>query len=448
MADIPTLNEYLRAMESGRASATSLLEECLRNIADHDDGSVHTAVFEATARATADACDRLRGAGVPQGRLAGLPIAIKVLFDVQGAVTHAGSRVLADAAPATADAAAVARLRRAGAVLTGHTNMTEFAYSGLGLNPHYGTPANPHDRDRIPGGSSSGAAVAVALGMAAAALGTDTGGSVRIPAAFCGLVGFKPSQGRVPLRGALPLSNSLDSVGPIAPSVECCARLDAVLSGAAPAPLEPGSVHGLRLAVPEHYLLDDVEPAVENAYERALRALGEAGAVLRPMPMTELYELAELMEGGGFTAAEGYHLHCRWLDGQPDRYDPRVRVRLQRGAGISAADYLELCRRRAAQAARMDKLLRDVDAVVAPTTPVLPPRFAELERDEDYARLNLLVLRNPTVANLLDLCGISLPCQRAGELPVGFMLMARNGADRRLLRQAAAVEAVLEAARE
>ncbi|SHF53696.1 aspartyl-tRNA(Asn)/glutamyl-tRNA(Gln) amidotransferase subunit A [Modicisalibacter ilicicola DSM 19980] len=439
----PTLNTLLKRLQSRQHNATELLDDCLARIAERDDGRIHTALFEASARAQAEACDRLYREALPQGPLAGLPIAIKALFDVTGAVTHAGSRLLADAPPATRDASAVERLRQSGAILTGHTNMTEFAYSGLGLNPHYGTPDNPVAPGRIPGGSSSGAAVAVAEGMAAAALGTDTGGSVRIPAAFCGLVGFKPSQYRVPLEGALPLSCSLDSIGPIAPSVDCCARLDAVLSGE-PMPA-PGldSVKGLRLAVPGHYLLEDIDSTVAVAFERALASLSAAGAVIREIPLPQLLELPELLEGGGFTAAESYHVHRDWLAEHCDRYDPRVGSRIQRGADLSAADYLELQRRRRFQVARMDRLLQDVDALVSPTVPVVPPLFVALEQDEDYSRTNLLVLRNPTAGNLLDLCAISLPCHWPDELPVGLMLMARNGMDHALLRQAAGVEAVL-----
>lgn len=444
----PKLAELLQGLRAGQLSSIELLEGCLDRIRERDDGSTYTAVFEASARAQVEACDRLLREALPPAPLAGLPIAIKALFDVAGATTHAGSRLLADTSPARCDAAAVWRLRQAGAIFTGHTNMTEFAYSGLGLNPHYGTPQNPRAPGRIPGGSSSGAAVAVAEGMAAAALGTDTGGSVRIPAAFCGLVGFKPSQRRVPLEGALPLSSSLDSIGPIAPSVDCCARLDAVLS-AGPAPL-PGltSVEGLRLAVPRHYLLEDMDDTVATAFDRALASLSKAGVVIREVALPELLELSALLEGGGFTAAESYHVHRDWLSQQPDAYDPRVSSRIQRGATISAADYLELKHRRRVQVARMERVLQDFDALISPTVPVVPPRFIDLERDEDYARTNLLVLRNPTVGNLLDLCSITLPCHLPDELPVGLMLMARNGEDLTLLRQAAGVEAVLDRARD
>lgn len=437
------LEQLLLAQRQGRLSAEAMRSEALAAISEHDDGRIHTALFERTSLAEARAADLLQQAAVPQAPLAGLPIALKVLFDVAGAVTHAGSRLLADAPPATRDAAVVRRLRRAGAVLTGHTGMTEFAYSGLGLNPHYGTPANPLDPERIPGGSSSGSAVAVARGMAAAAIGTDTGGSVRIPAAFCGLTGFKPSQRRLSLEGVFPLSPSLDSVGPIARSVACCARLDAVMAGEAPwvpQPLDPGS---LRLAIPQSYVLDGMDAAVSASFTAAVDVLSRAGARIRDVPARELLDLPQLAAGGGFTAAESYHLHQHWLAEQGDLYDPRVRVRIEKGASLTAADYLELQQARRRQMADADRLLQEIDAWLLPTVPIVPPRFAELEDDAEYGRLNLLTLRNPTVGNMLDLCGITMPCHAPGELPVGLMLLARNGADEALLRCAATVESVL-----
>src|SRR5699024_882815 len=269
----PTLAERLAALDNGETSATSLLDEALATAAEPNARAVYTRFFEQTAHAEAQAVDIQRDAGVPTGPLAGLPVAVKDLFDVAGQVARSGSRLLADQPPATEDAAAVRRLRQAGSVIVGHANMTEFAYSGLGLNPHYGTPPNPLDEARIPGGSSSGSAVAVARGMAAAGLATDTGGSVRIPAAFCGLVGFKPTQSRIPNAGMFPLSTTLDSIGPIAPSVDCCARMDAVLSGQSPTPIQPTQMRELRLMLPDRYVLDDMDAMVSDAFDRALQAL-------------------------------------------------------------------------------------------------------------------------------------------------------------------------------
>ncbi|KMQ75893.1 amidase [Marinobacter subterrani] len=440
----PTLQALLDGMRDGLWRSTDLLDACFSSIDSKDNPAarVYTKRFDRTARAEAAAADRLKAGGVPPGELAGLPIALKALFDVAGEITHSGSRGWQ--APASQDALIVSRLRRAGAVITGHTNMTEFAYSGLGLNPHYGTPDNPLAPGRIPGGSSSGAAVAVAQGMAAAAIGSDTGGSVRIPAAFCGLVGFKPSQQRIPRDGTFPLSDSLDSIGPIARSVDCCARLDAVLSGRSYQPLAPAGVRGLRFVVPSDYMLDNMDETVARAFSRSLKSLRDAGASIIEAPAPVLSAIPELMEGGGFTAAESYFVHRQWLAEHGELYDPRVRSRMERGAAISAADYLELCRRRQQRKQQADRWLRDYDGLLAPTVPVVPPRFDEVTRDEDYARLNLLVLRNPTVANMLDLCALSLPNHTPDELPSGLMLVGRNGSDRELLRQAAALEALME----
>lgn len=437
-----TIIDAINAFDTREVTASEILNECLAGCSEDD--SVYTALFTETARAEAEAADHLRAAGVPAGPLAGVPISIKSLFAVAGHCTHAGSRVLAQQPPSHTDAAAVTLLRRAGAVLTGHTNMTEFAYSGLGLNPHYGTPTNPHDSKRIPGGSSSGAAVSVARGQALAAIGTDTGGSLRIPAAFCGLVGFKPSSQRVSLDGALPLSRTLDSVGPIAHSVADCARLDTVLIGE-PDDIEfaPDKVAGLRLGIPDRYMLRDMDETVSRAFTRSIDALKWAGAYVTIVELPELDALGELLAGGGFTAAESYYLYQSWLVERSCDFDPRVKDRIQRGAEMTAADYIALQVARRRQIAQMDRRLATVDALISPTVPMIAPRFDDLTQDAAYTRENLRVLRNPSVGNLLDLCGISLPCHQPGELPVGLMMLTRNGGDRRLLRQAAGVEALL-----
>lgn len=439
----PTLQALLEGMRDGRWQSTDLLDACFSTIDSKDNPAarVYTKRFDRTARAEAAAADRLKAGGVPAGELSGLPIALKALFDVAGEVTHSGSRGWQ--AAARQDALIVSRLRRAGAVITGHTNMTEFAYSGLGLNPHYGTPDNPLAPGRIPGGSSSGAAVAVAEGMAAAAIGTDTGGSVRIPAAFCGLVGFKPSQQRIPRDGTFPLSDSLDSIGPIARSVDCCARLDAGLSGSQYRPLAPTALKGRRYVVPSDYMLDGMDETVARAFSRSLKSLSDAGASIIEAPAPVLSALPELMEGGGLTAAESFFVHRQSLVDHGDQYDPRVRSRIERGAALSAADYLELLRRRRERKKQADAWLRDYDGLLSPTVPVVPPRLEELASDEQYARLNLLILRNPTVANLLDLCAITLPNHEPDEMPGGLMLIGRNGTDKALLRQAQAIENVL-----
>lgn len=438
------LSSLLDGIHQNQWHASQLLATCLANSDRHDDpdNQIYTARFDQTAKAEAAAIDTLQNGGVPLGELAGLPIALKVVFDVAGEVTHSGSKWWTRAA--RSDALIVSRLRRAGAVITGHTNMTEFAYSGLGLNPHYGTPANPLVPGRISGGSSSGSASAVAYGMAAAAIGTDTGGSVRIPAAFCGLVGFKPSQQRIPREGLFPLSDSLDSIGPIARSVECCARVDAVMAGHRWQPQTPVDLRGRRFVVPTNYMMDDVSPAVLYAFNRSLGKLRDCGAHIVEAKVPVLDRLSELARGGGFTAAESYHLHRDWLQQQGDEYDPRVRSRMENGASISAADYLELLHRRTERKTQADAWLASYDGMLAPTVAVEPPRLTDLESDDEYSRLNLLVLRNPTVANLLDLCAITLPNHHAGDLSSGLMLMGRNGADQALLGTAQAMEKALQ----
>ena len=440
-----TILDLAADLAAGRTTSRALTEQALARIEDPS-GEGQRAFLHVDREAAltmADASDRLRAHGVAPSPLAGLPISIKDLFDVAGQVTTAGSVVLKDAAPAATDAPVVARVRAAGGVPIGRTNMTEFAFSGIGANPHYGTPGNPHDRARVPGGSSSGAAVSVADGMAVAALGTDTGGSVRIPSAFCGITGFKPTQKRVPLDGAAPLSFSLDSIGPLAASVACCAILDSVLAGEQIRLPDELPFTGLRFAVPRQYVLDDLDDAVASAFEATLSRLSAAGAAITDIPLAELHEIPQLSANGGFPAAEAYAWHRDLLDRAGDRYDPRVGSRIRRGTEISAADYIDLVNARADLIARVHRLTAPFDAVLMPTVAILAPRMADLEADDDYYRINLLSLRNCTVGNFLDRCAASLPCQAPGDLPVGLMIMGEHGADHRILSIAAAVEAAL-----
>jgi aspartyl-tRNA(Asn)/glutamyl-tRNA(Gln) amidotransferase subunit A len=333
-------------------------------------------------------------------------------------------------------------VRAAGFILIGRTNMTEFAYSGLGLNPHYGTPLSPFERQRgrAPGGSSSGAAVSIAEQMAYGALGTDTGGSCRIPAAFCGIVGFKPTARRVPVSGVFPLSPTLDSVGPLAASVACCAVLDAVLAGEPAATLDAVGLRGRRFAIPTHYALDSLDLHVARSFEQAIRRARSAGAEVTEIPLAELDELPGINRKGSFSGPEAYALHRERLESQGALYDPRVLVRLQRGREQTAAEYLELIRARADLQRRVDQSLTEFDAVLLPTTPIIAPLLKDLESDEAYLRTNQMTLRNTSVTNFLDRCAISLPCHDTGTAPVGLMLMGANGSDRRILAMAAAVE--------
>ena len=365
------------------------------------------------------------------------------MFDVAGDTTTAGSRVLANAPAAEADATIVARLKRAGAVIVGRTNMTEFAYSGVGLNPHYGTPKNPYRRDAalIPGGSSSGAAVSVSDGMAAVAIGTDTGGSVRIPAALCGLVGFKPTAQRVSMDGVLPLAPSLDSVGPIGPTVDCCARVDAVLAGEVYEPIAHVELSGLRLGVLQGYVLDALDTATADAFDRALAVLSAAGAKLEP---AEFAALARIPASNQTAATEAYAWHRTLLEHSSHLYDPHVSARILHGAGVLAADYLDLMRARREIVREAARAFDGFDAILLPTTPRVAPPIAALEQSNDvYFDVNGAMLRNTSIFNFLDGCGLSVPCHPRGSAPVGLMIAGLGGWDARILRTGAAIEAEL-----
>ena len=430
--------EILTALETGQTTAAALLDTALQRARDAsgEGGRVFTALMEDSARAEAAASDGLRKAGIPPRPLEGLPISVKDLFDVKGAVTTAGSKVLASEPPAEADAPVVARLRAAGAVIVGRTNMTEFAYSGLGINPHYGTPANAWDRasKRIPGGSSSGAAVSVTDGMASVGLGTDTGGSVRIPSGLCGLAGFKPTQSRVPIAGAVPLSTSLDSIGPLAPTMDCCVRVYQVLAGEPQRAIPALPVKGLRLAVPQDFVLDDLDEATAAAFQAALSRISEAGATIVDLSLPELLELPVVNAKGGFTAPESYALHERHILRDPDAFDPRVISRMRRASEQSAADYFNLVNARTDLRARVAAKTSAFDAVLMPTTPRIAPPIADLVADDAvYGAINMAMLRNCSVGNFLDRCASTIPVHQAGSAPVGLMIMGETLADDRVL---------------
>lgn len=427
-----------------KPSAGERLEQALQRIGEAQGEGAHTclSVYRDAASAAADASDARARAGVTLGPLDGAIVSIKDLFDVAGEVTRAGSKVLFDEGKvASRDAPVVQRLRAAGAIIVAKTNMSEFAFTGLGINPHYGTPANPADRARVPGGSSSGAAVSVADGFCEIAIGSDTGGSVRIPASFCGVTGFKPSRQRVPTEGAFPLSYTLDSIGPLAKTVAECAQADAVMAGDAPWTLDAAPLAGLRLGVAQGLPLENLDDTVGRRFPEALDRLERGGARLSYEKLPLLDEMMQVLRVS-ILVAEVYSIHKERLARQGDDIDQIVRARVSKGADIGAADYINAVRARAALIRAMDARLADLDALVLPSTPIVAPRIDEVGNPKDFMARNAMALRNTTIANFFDLTAISLPLPRDGGLPTGLMLFARNGHDRRLLRIAAAVEKV------
>ena len=463
---LPTIAQLQTDLQDGVVSSVALTQQALAKAqaADGEGAKTFTKLYAEQALLAAQASDLLRQSGVVRSPLEGLPVSIKDLFDVAGEPTLAGSRVLAGAAPATRSAHVVERLLQAGAVLVGKTNMTEFAFSGLGLNPHYGTPASPWQKAqlrRIPGGSSSGAGVSVAEGMAALAIGTDTGGSVRIPSAFCGLTGFKPTARRISMRGVLPLSASLDSVGPLGASVHCCAVADAVLSGEwgnaqgagmaasldAQGALPARALSQLRFLVPSNLVLDGADAHVRQSFARALERLRQAGAAIATQAVPAFEQLAHINHKGGFTCAQAWHWHQSLLQNHADAYDPRVASRIARGQDMSAADYLDVQQARAPWIASVAAQMQGFDAMLMPTTPVIAPSIEALENDDAlYYATNALILRNPTLINYLDGCALSLPCHAAGQAPVGLMVAGLAMHDAHILAVGQAVERCLQAA--
>jgi len=442
-----TVAQLSADLAAGKTSSRDLVEQALARIGDRaGEGSrAFLKVYTEAARADADHADRLRKAGVRRSPVDGLPVSLKDLFDVAGDVTMAGSKVMAGSPKAQADAPAVARLRAAGAVLIGRTNMVEFAFGGVGLNPHYGTPKNPYDRrsGRVPGGSSSGAAVAQADGMAVMSLGSDTRGSIRGPAALCGVTGWKPTAHRVPREGAFPLSFTLDSIGPLANSVACCAAYDAVLAGERGAALPSLDIRGLRLLLPRSSALEDLDREVESAFDSALNRLRKAGALVTEVRVPAFDRQAEYFKGGGYAGAEAYHIH-RAREARIGEYDPRVGKRVLLGQSLSASDYLGFSDLRAAFIAEVERVVAGFDAFVMPSVPCIAPTIAEADAsDEDYFRWNMRILRNNGLVNFLDGCGASLPCHAPGAAPVGLMVCGVAGTDRHTLAAAATIERAL-----
>jgi aspartyl-tRNA(Asn)/glutamyl-tRNA(Gln) amidotransferase subunit A len=442
-----TVAQLAADLDAGRTSSRELTEQALARIDDRagEGARVFLKIYADAARAEADHSDRLRNLGVRRSAVDGLPVSLKDLFDLAGEVTRAGSKIRNDSAKADRDAAAVARLRAAGAVFIGRTNMTEFAFGGLGLNPHYGTPRNPYDRKtgRVPGGSSSGAAVAQADGMAVMSLGSDTRGSIRGPAALCGVTGWKPTARRVPREGAFPLSFTLDSVGPLANSVACCAAYDAILAGEPDAALPRLEAKGLRLLLPRSSAVEDLDQDVARAFQSSLSTLSKAGAVISERPVPQFDRQGEYFKGGGYAGAEAYHIH-RANQERIGEYDPRVGKRILLGKSITASDYLAFGDLRAQFIREVERLAAGFDAILMPTTPCIAPTIAEADvSDDDYFRWNMRVLRNNGLINFLDGCAASVPCHEPGAAPVGLMVCGVAGTDRHTLAVSAAIERAL-----
>ena len=439
-----TIGALRARIARGELTHEALIEQVLDGAAQPAAAHVFTRLYADAALAAARHADAAHKAGVQTAPLAGLPVSIKDLYDVAGETTLAGSIACQGEPPAARDATVVTRLRTQGAAIVGRTNMTEFAFSGVGINPHYGTPRNPADAEvaRIPGGSSSGAAVSVALGLAVAGLGSDTGGSIRIPAALCGIVGFKSTQSRVPRTGAFELARSLDTVCAMARSVEDCLVADAAIADA-PLVVRRRPAQGLRLAVPKTLMFDAIEPGVARAFERAVQALSKAGAQIVEIPLSELAEIGTVNAPGGLSPIEASAVHRERFASKREAFDSRVAARIALGTEVRAADYIALLDRRREWISRVEGRLEGFDALLCPTVPIVAPAIDSLAEDSAFFQANGLLLRNTFAINLMDGCSFSLPCHSAGELPVGLMLSSVNGDDSRLAGVALAVEDVL-----
>jgi aspartyl-tRNA(Asn)/glutamyl-tRNA(Gln) amidotransferase subunit A len=423
------------------------LEQALARIADPagEGARACLTVYADDARTAADTADMRAKSGRQLGPLDGVIVAIKDLFDVAGEVTRAGSRVLAEEGRiAVTDAPAVARLRAAGAVIVAKTNMSEFAFSGVGSNPHFGTPGNPFDRTRVPGGSTSGGAVAVADGMCEIAIGTDTGGSTRIPAALCGIVGWKPSKQRVPTDGAFPLSFTLDSIGPMAKNVTDCALADAIMAGETASVPAPEPLAGLRFGIWQGMPFEGMDRTVSAAWSSAIARLSRAGVRLSDETITLVDDMVRANAKGGFAPTESFAIHRERLARNGAGIDPNIRTRIERGGPIAAADYIDMAQARARLVQAMDARISGFHALVMPTAPIVAPKLAEVATPEVFGRRNAMLLRNTAPINFFDLCAISLPLRSEG-LSAGLMLVGRNGGDHRLFEIAAAVERLLAA---
>ncbi|MDH0616277.1 MULTISPECIES: amidase [unclassified Agrobacterium] len=436
-------------IQSGQLDPRVLAEETLDAIRGEEDQAIFVGLTEERAMAEAEAASKRIRDGRSCGALDGIPVAWKDLFDLEGMVTTAGSTVLSDDAPASRDADVVTALKQAGMICVGRTNMSEFAFSGLGINPHFDTPRNPVSRDghRLPGGSSSGAGVVVAAGLVPVAIGTDTGGSVRIPAAFNGVVGYKASRGRYSMRGVYPLAKSLDSLGPLTRTVQDAVWVDAAMRGRAAADLARKPLAGLSLVVPETVFFDGIEEGVAAAFEQAVERLSHAGASVRRQAFPIFSQLFDLIrEKGALVTAEAFALHKARLEGvDAARMDPRVVARTRLGANISMPDYIGIVEARERMTAAFMGMIGKDELLVSPTLPHVAAKVAPLiDDDEAFFAMNAKTLRNTQIGNFFDLCGVSISCG-TGEagMPVGLLLSGLHGTDDHVLGVAMAAEEIV-----
>lgn len=445
---LQTLAQLDRDLAAGRVTSRALTEDALARIGDPNGEGTRAfiRIFADEARDAADQSDARRKRAEQRRPLEGLPISVKDLCDFAGVVTLAGSKVRASEPPATKDAVVVKRLRDAGAVIVGTTNMNEFAMGTPGTNVHYGTPRNPWDRatGRIPGGSSSGAAVSVTDDMCVAALGTDTAGSIRVPSALCGVTGFKPTARRVPLAGVFPLSPTLDSVGPLARTVQCCATFDAVLAGEPPHELRARAFSALKLGALTSIVLDNLDPIVAAVYERALNTLRRCGASVVDFALPLVADIPALFTHGGITIAEAYRFHRPMLERAESEYDPMVARRLRAGSVITDQEYEDLLRRRAAMIGESAKATRQFDALLMPTCPMIAPSIASVKDVDMWQAVHRRLLYPNAIANVLDRCALTVPLQPPGEPPVGLTILGETLADRSLFEIGQAIERALD----
>lgn len=436
------------AYRSGEADPVEVTQCLLSRIEKSMDDRVFLEVVPERALAEAKTAAARYKAGRLLSPLDGVPVAWKDLYHVAGTRTTAGSILLKESAPQTADMPCVANAVAAGTVTIGKLNMTEFAYSGLGLNPHFGTAFNPNDREtpRSPGGSSSGSGAAVASRLVPIAIGSDTGGSVRVPASYNGTVGFKTSTGRIDKTGIVPLAATYDTIGPLARSVEDCILADMVMRGAAMSPVCRADLSDLKLFVPTNIVLNDAEPAVMENFERSLRAL-EARGVRIARGRFELLDVVSKLtaDHGTIIAAESYAEYHEIADGEDGkRIDRRVLARMLMGKAMSARSLLEIQRTRAKVVPQVSAAL-DGALLVMPTTVITAPPIAPLEAGDDvFFRINTLTLRNTALTNVLDMCGVAMPNGRDEKgLPTSFLVSAPWDEDERLLGAALAMEAIV-----